>query len=186
MESSSVVSYNKEKVKTALQFAIREIVYQGSKIQLSYLKSLSNTYLMMYLLHWEPKISTYFNSMASKLKVFVDNSIIIPALSEIYLEDKNRRHWNLLVSANKAGIALYINETLLNELVYHIKMVKNIYQESFLDKETYYIDDEYELLYVKKFFIRAYLYSKRETRFEILIHFWITLLTHLYGMSRKS
>jgi hypothetical protein len=161
VESSSVVNYNKEKVKTALQFAIREIVYQGSTIQLSYLKSLSNTYLMMYLLHWEPKISTYFNSMASKLKVFVDNSIIIPALSEIYLEDKNRRHWNLLVSANKAGIALYINETLLNELVYHIKMVKNIYQESFLDKETYYIDDEYELLYVKEILLRAYLYSKK-------------------------
>jgi hypothetical protein len=161
VEASPVVDYNKEKVKTALQFAIREIVYQGSKTQLSYLKSLSNTYLMMYLLHWEPKISTYFNSMASKLKVFVDNSIIIPALSEVYLEDKNRRHWNLLVSANKAGIALYINETLLNELVSHIKMIMTIYKESFLNKETYYIDDEYGLLYVKEILLRAYLYSKK-------------------------
>jgi hypothetical protein len=61
---------------------------------------------MMFLLQWEPKLSTYFETLASRLKVFVDNSIIIPALSEYYLDHGNRRHWNLLIGAKKAGIAM--------------------------------------------------------------------------------
>lgn len=114
VDESSVIVTNKEKVKTALYLAIRDIVYNGTENQRKFLKSLSNTYLMMFLLKWEPKLSTYFQTLASKLKVFVDNSIIVPAISEYYLPEGNRRHWNLLTGAHKAGISLFINETLLD------------------------------------------------------------------------
>ena len=119
VDESIVISKNKEKVKTALHLAIRDIVYNGTNEQRKFLKSLSNTYLMMFLLQWEPKLSTYFQTLASQLKIFVDNSIIIPALSERYLAQENRRHWNLLKGAKRAGISMFINETLLDELVGH-------------------------------------------------------------------
>ena len=109
VDDSSVIITNKEKVKTALHLAIRDIVYNGSLEQRKFLKSLSNTYLMMFLLQWEPKLSTYFQTLASQLKVFVDNSIIIPAISEYFLPDGNKRHWNLLKGAGKAGISMFIN-----------------------------------------------------------------------------
>jgi hypothetical protein len=161
VDNSAVVFSNKEKVKSVMALTIREIVYQGSENQLKYLKSLSNTYLMMYLLHWEPKISIYFNTLASKLKVFVDNSIIIPALSEIYLDDKNKRHWNLLIGAKKAGISLFINETLLHELITHFRMIKIVYRENYEGNEGLYLNNDIELFYIDEILIRAYFYSKQ-------------------------
>lgn len=160
VDESSVIVSNKEKVKTALHLAIRDIVYNGSIEQRRFLKSLSNTYLMMFLLQWEPKLSVYFQTLASHLKVFVDNSIIIPALSEYYLEDGNRRHWNLLIGAKKAGISMFINETLLSELVAHLRMVRNKYYSLFYQMEEFYLNDEYELLFIDEILIRSYFYAK--------------------------
>jgi len=152
---------NKEKVKTALYLAIRDIVYNGTKEQQRFLKSLSNTYMMMFLLQWEPKLSTFFQTLASQLKVFVDNSIIVPALSEYYLETGNRRHWNLLLGAKKAGISMFINETLLDELVSHFKMISHKYYNLFQQQEEFYLSDEYELLFIDEILIRSYFYAKR-------------------------
>jgi hypothetical protein len=160
VDDSSVIITNKEKVKTALHLAIRDIVYNGSLEQRRFLKSLSNTYLMMFLLQWEPKLSTYFQTLASQLKVFVDNSIIIPAISEYFLPDGNKRHWNLLKGARNAGISMFINETLLDELVSHFHMIKNKYYNFFYQTEQHYLSDEYELLYIDEILIRAYFYAK--------------------------
>lgn len=162
VDESSVVLVNKEKVKTALHLAIRDIVYNGSFEQQKFLKSLSNTYLMMFLLQWEPKLSTYFQSLSSQLKVFVDNSIIIPALSEYYLNEGNKRHWNLLVGAKKAGISMFINETLLDELVSHFKMITAKYHNYFYQQEDFYLNDEFELLFIDEILIRSYFYAKRK------------------------
>jgi hypothetical protein len=161
VDESSVIFKNKEKVKTALHLAIRDIVYSGTNEQRKFLKSLSNTYLMMFLLQWEPKLSTYFQTLASYLKVFVDNSIIIPALSEYFLSDGNRRHWNLLVGAKNAGISLFINETLLDELVSHLKMIKYIYNNEYFQMEEFYLNDEFELLFIHELLIRSYFYAKK-------------------------
>jgi hypothetical protein len=161
VDSSSVVLHNKEKVKTAIHLSIREIIYNGTEEQHRFLKSLSNTYLMMFMLKWEPKVSTYFETLASKLNVFVDNSIIVPALSEHYLEESNKRHWNLLKKASESGIKMYINESLLDELVSHFQKINNVYYKDFKDNEEYYLFDDYELLFIDEVLIRAYFYAKK-------------------------
>ncbi len=162
VEASSVKPSNWAVVKTALHLAIRDIVYHGTAEQRQFLKSLSNTYLMMFMLRWEPKLTTYFESMSSKLRIFVDNSIIIPALSEFFLPEGNRRHWNLLKGAKRAGIEMFINETLMDELVSHFRMVKNKYKKSFEGMEDFYVSDDSEFLFVDEILIRAYFYSKRK------------------------
>lgn len=127
VDDSSVIPKNKEKVKSALLVTIREIAYRGSIEQKKYLRSLSNTYMMMFMLQWDPKISIFFQSMAAKLNIYVCTSIIIPALSESYLSEENKRHWNLLIGAQRAGISMRINETILDELISHFKMIVNKY-----------------------------------------------------------
>ena len=164
VDKSPVVLKNKEKVKSALLMTIRDIVYNGTIEQKQYLKCLSNTYMMMFMLQWDPKLSLFFESMASKLNIYVCTSILIPALSELYLDDPNKRHWNLLESANKAGISLFINETILHELVSHFKMINNKYQSLYRFNETLLLDDELETLYIDEIMIRAYFYAKRENR----------------------
>jgi len=162
VDKSAVVIHNKEKVKSALLMTIRKIVYDGTIEQKQYLKCLSNTYMMMFMLQWDPKLSLFFESMASKLNIYVCTSIIIPALSELYLDTPNKRHWNLLESANKAGISLYINEIILHELVSHFKMITNKYHSLYRFNESILLDDELETLYIDEILIRAYFYAKRE------------------------
>lgn len=164
VDKSPVVLKNKEKVKSALLMTIRDIVYNGTIEQKQYLKSLSNTYMMMFMLQWDPKLSLFFESMASKLNIYVCTSIIIPALSELYLDDSNKRHWNLIESANKAGISLFINETILHELVSHFRMINNKYHSLYKFNENLLLDDELEILYIDEIMIRAYFYAKREDR----------------------
>lgn len=159
VDNSSVVEYNRTKVKSAIITTIRHIVYNGSENQIKYLKCLSNTYLTMFMLQWEPQIATYFQAMASDMNIFVDNSILIPALSEYYLAENNRRHWNLLLGAKKAGINLLINETILDELVAHFKKLRNKYYSLFQPLEEVY-SDESETLYITEILLRSYYYAK--------------------------
>ena len=160
VDESSVVDRNKETVKTALLMAIRDIVYNGTLEQKKYLKSLSNTYMMMFLLQWNPQIATYFESMASRMIIYVCTSILIPALSEYYLEIENRRHWNLLKGAQQASIRLYISDAIIEELKYHFRMLKNKYESLFRRNEHIYLNSESETLYIDEIMIRAYFYAK--------------------------
>jgi len=128
VDESPVVLKNKESVKTSLLMTIRDVVYNGTSEQKLFLSKLSNTYTMLFLLHCDPKITTFFSSMASKLNIYVCTSILIPAMSEYYLDPVNRRHWNLLASARDAGVSLIINETILRELAAHFKKIASIYE----------------------------------------------------------
>lgn len=119
VDSAAIKPSNKEKIKSALLITIREIIYNGSEIQKKYLRNLSNTYSVLFLVQCDPQVTTYFNSLASKLMIFVGTSIIIPALSEYYLKNENKRFWNLLKGAHALGVNLVINDSILDELIDH-------------------------------------------------------------------
>jgi hypothetical protein len=160
VDSSSVIEKNKEKVKTAMLMAIRDIVYNGTIEQKKYFKSLSNTYMMMFLLQWNPHIATYFETMASKLVIYVCTSILVPALSEYYLTNENKRHWNLLKGASQAGIRLYISDAIIEELKHHFYMLRSKYQTFFRNNEQVYLNSEAETMYIDEIMLRAYFYAK--------------------------
>ena len=147
------------KIKIALLHTIRTIVYQGDADVKEYLRRLSNTYLMMFLLQWDPHVAKYFRDMAKNLEVYVCNSVIIPAISEIFLEENCRRHFNLLVGANKAGVKLIVNEFTVEEIVTHIKSIKRLYFEYYEPKESLYLD-ELQMLYIDEILIRSYYHAK--------------------------
>ena len=160
VDDSPVVDKNKELVKSAVLMTIREVVYNGTREQKLFLQKLSNTYMMLFLLQCDPKLGTYFHSLASKLNVYVCTSIIIPAMSEYLLEPENRRHWNLLKGARDAGVRLIINETILSELVSHFKRIIAKYAEFYKYDEELYAGNELQTLYIDEIMIRAYFYGK--------------------------
>jgi len=164
VDNSSVVDKNREKVKTALLMAIRDIVYNGTIEQKKYFKSLSNTYMMMFLLQWNPQIAIYFESMASKLVIYVCTSILVPALSEYFLSTENKRHWNLLKGANAAGIRLYISDAIVDELKHHFYMLKSKYDTLFRHNEHIYLNSESETMYIDEIMFRAYFYAKSQKK----------------------
>ncbi len=164
VDESSIVSINKEEVKPALLIAIRDMIYNGTLEQKMFLKRLSNTYMMLFLLQCDPKLALYFNTMASQLNVYVCTSILVPALSEYFLEPRNRRHSNLLKGSRDAGVTLIVNETILNELVSHFRMITNIYEKNYRNCENLFLGDEFQTLFIEEIMIRAYFYAKRRNQ----------------------
>ncbi|MCK4646874.1 MAG: hypothetical protein KAU46_11530 [Candidatus Aminicenantes bacterium] len=160
VDESSVGLKNREEVKSLLLVTIRDIVYNGSFEQKLFLKKLSNTYMMLFLLQCDPKLCIYFSTMASELNIYVGNSILVPALSEIFLKPINKNHCNLLKKASDLGVKLSINKTILDELVSHFRMIKNKYEVEYKDNEDIYLSDEMMVLYVEDIMIRAYFYAK--------------------------
>ncbi len=163
VDESGVTHGNRQAVKSALLYTIRDIIYDGTIEQKQFLKCLSNTYMLLFLLQCDPKVSLYFSTMASKLEVFVCTSIIVPALSEYYLEPENRRYWNLLVGAKTSGVKFKANDDIIDELVAHFRRIKTVFRDEFSDCESLY-DDEMTILYIREILIRAYFYAKLRGR----------------------
>ncbi|MGL1888695.1 MAG: hypothetical protein OCD76_19435 [Reichenbachiella sp.] len=164
VDDTSIKIGNKYKVKRALLLSIREIVYNGNSVQREFLRRLSKTYLMFFLTQNDPKISLFFKSLANRLDVFVGTSIIVPALSEYYLDDENKRYWNLIKGAKQAGVNLWINEYIIDELVSHITNIKDKYLGIYQPEEDDYLKDDIQLLYIDEILIRAYFYAKKRGR----------------------
>jgi hypothetical protein len=171
VEESVVIEKNKEATKSALLITIRYIVYNGTTAQKSFLKRLSNTYMMLFLLQVDPKVATYFSSLASKLKIYVCTSVLVPALSEFYLDPPNRRHWNLLQGSRDAGVSLVVNQTILSELIGHFRRIIHVYEQEYKDSEEIYLADEMQTLYISELMIRAYFYAKREGKVRDFYNF---------------
>ena len=161
VDESHIKMANKESVKKALLMTIRNMAYNGTDEQNEYLKRLSYTYNMMFMLRWDPHLASAFQKLASQLKIYVGTSILIPALSEINLEASKRRYWNLLEGAHSAGVQLTINQTILDELVGHFYMIRQNYKTLYKDIEYFYLESEINTMYIDEILIRAYFYSKR-------------------------
>jgi hypothetical protein len=159
VDDSNVIPKNRNIVKVALLGTVREIIYQGSPIETQYLRSLSNSYMMLFLLQCDPKISVYFSTLANKLKVIVGNSILVPAISEWPLEHHHRRHWNLLRRAYEAGVTLFIDEETLNELASHFRQILFTYQRQYEGREAIF-KNELAIMYIDEILIRSYFYGK--------------------------
>ena len=155
VDRSPEVKRNQTLVKRALVTVLRELVYRGSPDTVDFLRRLSRTYTMLFLIQCDPQLSVYFSSMAAKLNVYVDNSILVPALSEFYLEPHNRRHWNLLTNARDSGVGLVINQTTAGELAAHFRHVREVYQAEYSGKEDIYAEE-----FIDEILIRAYFYAR--------------------------
>ena len=145
-------------IKQFLLAIIRAIVYKGTQSQKSFLRRLSLTYSVLFLLQCDPKLCTYFSALASKLNIYVGTSIIIPALSERFLKPQNRRYTNLLINTQKVGVKLFINEPILSELVAHFKMIRQIYEETYEGNDHIYCT-EAGMQTVSDIMIRAYYHA---------------------------
>jgi len=176
VEEQIPTSGNKEKVKIALLAAIRDIIYSGSNEELSYLNKLSHTYMMLFLLRCDPQVSAFFGAMASKLRVYVGTSILIPAMAELNLDEKHRRHWNLLAGASQAGVKLIVNPCIVKETVGHIRKALADYKDIYQGKECLY-SDEIGCQYVNEILTRSYFYNRladQSRSFEDYIYNFVT------------
>jgi hypothetical protein len=150
---------NRNRLKSDILMLLRHVIYRGTTAQLGFLQRLCRTYAILFLLRCDPRLATYFTTLASKLEVFVDNSILIPAMSEHLLDKEHQRYSNLLRGAHQAGTRLVISQGIVSELAAHFRLVIDNFRLYYEGREDVY-DDESALLYVPDIMLRAYFYAK--------------------------
>ena len=165
INESSVIVKNRTLVREALLVTIRNMIYNGTPNQKKFLKKLSNTYMLLFTLQCEPNVAVYFESMANKLNLYVGNSILIPALSEMFLEKQNRRYCGLLKGATRAGVKLNTNDTIIDELVAHIRKIKSMYEDEFSDTESIY-DSELAISNIQEIILKSYFYAHSKGKID--------------------
>ncbi|WP_156152949.1 hypothetical protein [Aeromonas sp. L_1B5_3] len=151
-----------DRLVNAIIISIRDLMYNGSVESKGYLRALSKTYQMLFLLKCEPKVIDFFQSMAGHMHIFVCTSILVPALSEIFLEPQNKRYWSLLKAATARGVRLIVNDSIISELDFHIKRSIHIFRNEYEKQLQFYIDDAPEL--IDQILVRAYVHSLKEGR----------------------
>jgi hypothetical protein len=156
---SSVIPKNREAVRVALLNTIREIIYRGSEAQLTFLRRLADTYRLLFLLQVDPTLASYFEVLAGNLHIYVDTSILIPAISEYFLDEPHRRYSNLLSTSHDAGVDLIVNTNIIAELEAHLKNTQKTFLENY-EKVEHLFEDETAIVYVPEILIRAYFYAK--------------------------
>lgn len=159
VDKSRVIPKNRAAAKTALMNTLRDIVYRGTEDEKAYLSTLSLTYTLFFAVRCNPSVSLFMRSVANELMVFVDNSIIVPALSEYFLENRNRRFWRLLKEASAAGTRLIISGVVLEEAISHLKRVNEIFYNDYSNRLDDFQDDM-DLTTVPEILIRAFLYER--------------------------
>ncbi len=154
-----VAPQNIKMTRVVVQDVLRELIYRGTDQELEYLRRLSKTFMLLFLVQCDPTVCEYFNALSSSLVVFVCNSILVPALSEMWLPELNRRHCNLLKGAREAGVRFRINRSTLTELANHIKTAENIYYYQYHDLEGQYESVD-AIRYVEHILLRAYFHER--------------------------
>lgn len=151
------------KVRNAIQFILlevfRQVIYNGDEHQKEYLAKLSNTYNMLFLLQIDPTLARYFEHVAADLRIYVDSSILIPAMAEYFLEPHNQRYTILLRHARDAGISILVNSYVIGEIENHIRNMKTIFLTEYESREDLF-NDRMSVIFVEEILIRAYFYAK--------------------------
>lgn len=174
ISESGIPVRNREDVRLALLEVFRQLVYKGDEKQKEFLYKLSMTYNMLFLLQIDPTLAKYFDRIAGELRIYVDSSILIPAMAECFLESHNQRYTNLLRSARDAGIMILVNNYVLKEIEMHLRNAKYIYKRDYENNEDLYENIDC-LILIDQILIRAYFYIKNEKGFtgfqEFMEHF---------------
>jgi hypothetical protein len=185
VSETASISSNRGKVERALQHTIRDIIYRGSEEQCEYVQRLSRTYMMLFLLRCDPKVASFFGTMASRLRLYVCTSILIPALSEHFLAAPQRRHAALLKGAHRKGVELIVTDSILDELVAHFRRIIRRYEEEFRHLEDVFTDDV-QSLYVDEILIRAYFYAKQHGEVRTFAEFINNFVTYNLEHAREE
>lgn len=138
---------------------VRKAFYSSEEAERILFGKLNKTYSLMFTLKVEPRIVEYFQSMKGDFELFVGSDIIIRALSEIYLEKKDRMTENLLEMMVRAKAKLILTRPVVEEVASHIAATDFEFRNHIMEQEPYL---SIELVReIPKILLRAYLYARK-------------------------
>ncbi|SKA80793.1 hypothetical protein SAMN06295879_0243 [Agreia bicolorata] len=138
--------------------ALRGVFYKSTVVERSYLRRLSNTYALLFILNTEPRLMEFFQDMTGDFYLYVGSDQLLKALSEQYLDPPDQMARNALQIASSLGATLVLTQPVLEEVVGHFRACDYEFRNHVAASEPYM---DYELSrQVPHIMIRAYLYAR--------------------------
>lgn len=138
--------------------ALRGVFYASTDEERAYLRRLSSTYTLLFILNTEPRLMEFFQDMAGDFYLYVGADQILKALSEQYLSEPDQMARNALRMAHTLGATLVLTQPVLEEVVGHFRACDFEFRNHIAGSEGYM---DYELSRnVGPIMIRSYLYAR--------------------------
>lgn len=137
---------------------MRGLFYDCSPEERDYIGRLSRTYTMLFAIQADPKIAEYFDKMSKDLILYVGSDILIRAVSEYFLDDKDQATTNLLKILSAGGARLVITPLTLAEVWNHMRSDLFWWEKEYQETEKYFgLSDA---SHYPRILMRAYMYAK--------------------------
>lgn len=107
-------------IKVSLSI-LRRTFYKSTEVERIYLRKLSRTYILLFMLKNEPKIVDYFRNMTANFNLYVGSDLIVRALSEKLLPTEDQMTKNALALLQSSGSDLILTDKTLDEVWHHIQ-----------------------------------------------------------------
>lgn len=137
--------------------ALRGVLYSSSDKERLYLGKLARTYAIVFTLNTEPRLLTFFQEMTSDFRLYVGADQLVLAMSETYLDQRDRPTANMLRIATEIGAKIILTEPAVEEVVNHLRACDLEYQNH-LAQVTSPLGYEF-IREVPHIMLRAYLYA---------------------------
>ena len=138
--------------------AIREVFYNSTGVERLYLRRLSSTYALLFILNTEPRLIEFFQDMAGDFYLYVGTDQLLKALSEHFLEEPDQMATNALRIAGSLGATLVLTQPVLEEVVGHFRAADFEFRNHIVASEPYLTFDLARN--VGPIMIRSYLYAR--------------------------
>ena len=134
--------------------------FKSSDVERRYLRKLSRTYILLFMLKNDPRVLEYFRNMTSNFNLYIGTDLIVRALSEHMLAEEDQVIKNSLKLLSSAGSALILTDQTLNEVWHHLITTHKEFMNYYKIHEEYMTPILVESIH--KILIRAFFNAKFE------------------------
>ena len=139
---------------------LRGTYYNSTKEERRYLRKLSRTYVLLFMLKNEPRVVEYFRSMTSNFNLYIGADLIVRALSEHLLPKNDQMTKNALQLLKAAGSRLILTDKTLDEVWHHFRTTHLEFVNNYQDVQNYMTFSLSSQ--IDRILIRAFFYAKIE------------------------
>lgn len=139
---------------------LRRTYYRSTEFERRYLRKLSRTYILLFMLKNEPRVVEYFRNMTSNFNLYVGADLIVRCLSEHLLQSNDQMTKNALKLLRASGSKLILTDKTLDEIWHHFRTTHLEFVNNYHDIQNYMT---FPLAsQIEKILIRSFFYSKLE------------------------
>ena len=139
---------------------LRGTYYNSSKEERRYLRKLSRTYVLLFMLKNEPRVVEYFRNMTSNFNLYVGADLIVRALSEQMLPKDDQMTKNALKVLRGSGSKVVLTDKTLDEVWHHFRSTHYEFVNNYQEIQSYMTATLASQ--IDRILIRAFFYAKIE------------------------